>query len=265
MKKNFRRAAKLALIAVLVYYFPLCMAVLFACGIYDVARNTALTADTLERYFLGNGVLTWLLSPFNVVLDLLALPFLNKGIYQIEDFPPEYQAEIRRVIDTAYRVDLVGRLRQRAEAEARAMFFFKWYGANIETFLELPAYHERFRYIQTIGVSVFNKRESTSKHFGPLRPTLRILYNLNDMPDRSAFIRVGGTVQYWQDKKLFIFDDTLQHQSFNESDYPRYCMFIDIVRPAAIPAALRGVVRLTRYLLKSVKFIFYKNWKVIAK
>ena len=31
---------------------------------------------------------------------------------------------------------------------------------------------------------------------------------------------------------LFIFDDTLIHQSFNEEDDLRYCAFIDIIRPS---------------------------------
>ena len=55
------------------------------------------------------------------------------------------------------------------------------------------------------------------------------------MNDKSAFIKVGNHVNYWQDNKLFIFDDTLQHQSCNNSDAVRYCMFLDILRPTPWP------------------------------
>lgn len=264
-RKALKNAAKLVVIAVLTWFFPVVMGILIACGVYDLARNRGVTLETVQRYFLGNGLLTWLLSPFNVVLDLLALPYVNKGIYRLADLPAGHQAEIRRLIDVATAVDLDRQLRSRTEAEARSMVFFKWYGADVDTVIDVPEYHEKWRYVQTIGVSVFNKKQSTSKHFGPFRPTLRVLYNLNDMKDRSAYIEVGDVVQYWQDEKLFIFDDTLQHQSFNESDSIRTCLFVDIVRPAGVPVLLVGVVRLIRTLMRSVNFIFYRNWKVIER
>ncbi len=265
MKKTLRLVPKLLIFGALCYFLPRVMLVFLLCGIYDVARNRDLKWETIERYFFGNGLLTWVLSPFNVLLDLISLPFVNKGVYKLEDFPLSYQAEIKRLIDTAYSENLVGQLEERTKDQSRSMVFFKWYGANVETFLDIPAYHEPYKYIQTIGVSVFNKKQSTSKHFGPFRATLRVLFNINDMPDHSAYIEVGDTLQYWQDEKLFIFDDTLQHQSFNESDNIRYCLFVDIVRPAPVPAILVGIVTTIRYLLKSVNFIFYKNWKVIGK
>ena len=118
------------------------------------------------------------------------------------------------------------------------MIFFKWYGENIDTFVNAPAFHRPWKYVQTIGVSVFNKKVSTSKHFGPIRPTLRILYNLNDIDDNSAYIVVGNVTHYWKDGKLFIFDDTLMHQSFNESDKIRYCLFVDMLRPSPLPGPI---------------------------
>jgi len=199
------------------------------------------------------------------VMDILALPYINKGVYKLDDFPRAYREEIQRLIDAAHEANLVEQLEERIKDQSRSMIFFKWYGANVDTFLDVPAFHEPYKYIQTIGVSVFNKKQSTSKHFGPFRATLRVLYNINTIHDNSAYIDVGKTTSYWRENKLFIFDDTLQHQSFNETDQARYCMFVDIVRPAALPFLLIGVVRVMRFLLKGVNFIFYKNWKVIQK
>jgi beta-hydroxylase len=263
MNRTAKRVAKAAIVVVpLCYFVPWLMVFYFACGIYDVTRNKNLSWRVVEAYFLGNGVLTWLLSPFNVAMDILALPYFNRGVYQLQDLPKPYQDEIRRLIDTATQQNLVGKLQEIVEREARTMFFFKWYGANVETVVDIPAFHQDYRYIKTIGVSVFNKKQSTSKHFGPLRATLRVLYNVNDMEDRSAYIEVGDTVSYWKDQKLFIFDDTLQHQSFNESDKVRYCMFVDIVRPAGLPVFLDGVVWLSQMLMGKANSIFYKQWKV---
>ena len=247
------------------YFFPAVSVTFLLCGIYDLSRNRGLNLATVNRYFTGNGILTWLLSPFNTLLDILSLPYINKGIYRLEDFPAPYRAEIQRLIDTAYQENLVGQLAERTKDQSRTMIFWKWYGANVETFLPVPAYHEPYRYIQTIGVSVFNKKQSTSKHFGPLRATLRVLYNINDITNEAAYIEVGDTLSYWRDSKLFIFDDTLQHQSFNETDQVRYCLFVDMVRPSALPFLFRGIVTSLRFFLKSVNAIFYKNWKVIGK
>ena len=120
-------------------------------------------------------------------------------------------------------------------------------------------------YIKTIGLSVFNKKKSTSRHFGPFRATLRVLYNINTVTDPNAYIEVGDTVTRWCENKLFIFDDTLMHQSFNETDQARYCLFVDILRPSPFSLALASVVSTTRFFLKSVNFLFYKNWDVIKK
>jgi len=233
------------------------------CGLYDVARNKPLDWFVVRQYFIGNGVVTWLLAPFNILLDILTLPYLNKGVYRLEDLPAPYRAEIERLIDVAKKENLIGQLEARIRELERTMIFFKWYGENVDTFLQTPTFHERWKYIQTIGVSVFNKKVSTSKHFGPIRPTLRVLYNLNDIEDHSAYIVVGDVTSYWKDNKLFIFDDTLMHQSFNESDKIRYCLFVDILRPSLVPALLRPFVKLVQFFFKSANFIFYKKWKVI--
>src|SRR5262249_35412363 len=74
-----------------------------------------------------------------------------------------------------------------------------------------------------------------------MRASLRILYNLNDMNDDSAYIVVGNATSYWRENKLFIFDDTLLHQSFNETDQTRYCLFVDM------PPFLIGSTKVTAH------------------
>jgi beta-hydroxylase len=247
------------------FFFPKLALFYAVCGLYDVARHKPVTGETVRKYFLGNGIPTWLLSPFNILMDLLTLPFINKGVYRLEDLPPAYREEVTRLIEISRKEDLVRQLEERSKDFPRTMVFFKWYGVNVDTFLNVPGFHADWKYIQTIGVSIFNKKASTSKHYGPTRVTLRVLYNLNDMDDHSAYIVVGDTTSYWREDKLFIFDDTLMHQSFNESDKPRYCMFVDILRPSYMPSVLRGFVTGTRLLTRSFNRIFYQNWKIIER
>lgn len=254
---------KLALLGVVGYFFPFNLAFYGCCGLLDVLRNKRRTWATFERYFTGNGIFTWLLSPFNLCMDLICLPFWNKGIYQITDLPKPYQDEINAVIQDALNSNLVAKLEAKLDGQKRGMVFFKWYGKNLASSVEIPEFHRTYKYIRTIGVSVFNKKQSTTKHFGPLRVTLRVLYNINDMHDKNAFITVGNQTNHWQDNKLFIFDDTLQHQSCNETDAVRYCMFIDILRPSLFPWLNSAILTGIRYLIAPFNFIFYKHWSFI--
>jgi Aspartyl/Asparaginyl beta-hydroxylase len=255
----------LGVLAPFAYLFPK-VALLYAiCGIYDVGRNRGLNMSTLRRYFIGNGVLTWLLSPFNILLDLLSLPYINKGVYRLEDLPPAHQEEVARLIRIAKEENLVDLLQERAKEFPRTMVFFRWYGVDLDTFLSVPAFHQPWKYIQTIGVSVFNKKVSTSKHFGFVRASLRVLYNLNDMNDHSAYITVGDQASYWRESKLFIFDDTLLHESINQTDQTRYCMFVDMIRPTPFPRLMGAVISGIRLLTQSFKFVYYRNWKVIDR
>ncbi|TMJ73130.1 MAG: aspartyl/asparaginyl beta-hydroxylase domain-containing protein [Alphaproteobacteria bacterium] len=263
-KYSLRRVLfPICVLAPFAYFFPR-LAIFYAlCGAYDACRNRPVNAETLRRYFIGNGWGTWVLSPINILLDLLSLPYINKGVYRLADLPPAYQDEVTRVIRAANDADLVRQLEERSKQNQRTMFFFRWYGANTNTSPNVPAFHQPWKYVQTIGVSIFNRRISTSKHFGYLRASLRVLYNLNDMKDDSAYIVVGDTTSYWRDNKLFIFDDTLLHLSANDTEQPRYCLFVDIVRPTLFPHLMAGVLTVVRYLTQSFKFIYYKNWKII--
>ena len=255
----------LGVLAPFAYFFPKIALFYAICGAYDVGRNQGLNFSTLRRYFIGNGFLTWVLSPFNTLLDLLSLPYINKGVYRLEDLPPAYQDEVKRLMQIAKEEDLVARLEERAKEFPRTMIFFRWYGVNVQTFLDVPALHQPWKYIQTIGVSVFNKKVSTSKHFGYMRASLRILYNLNEMNDHSAYIAVGDKISYWRENKLFIFDDTLLHSSVNETNQARYCLFVDMVRPTPFPGVMRAVMSGIRLLTQSFKFVYYQNWKVIDR
>jgi aspartyl/asparaginyl beta-hydroxylase (cupin superfamily) len=248
-----------------IYFLPKTALFYALCGAYDVSRNSGLSATTLRRYFIGNGFFTWVLSPFNSLLDLFSLPHVNKGVYRLEDLPPAYRDEVTRLIKAANESNLVAQMEEASKQYPRTMAFFRWYGVDQNTFLNAPALRQPWQYIETIGISVFNKKVSTSKHFGYLRASLRILYNLNDMTDDSAYIVVGDQTNYWRENKLFIFDDTLLHQSFNETDQTRYCLFVDMIRPTPFPAVMRAVVGAVRLLTQSFKFVYYQNWKVIER
>ena len=247
-------------LALLAYFLPELMLFYLICGVYDVSRNSHIDFRLVYRYFFGNGTPTWALAPFNICMDLLTLPYINKKIYQLHDLPIDYQQEVNRILDVVKSENIVDELAAHVAKVKRGMIFFKWYGKNVENFFTVPAFHEDYKYIQTIGVSVFNKNESTDEHFGPLRVTLRVLYNINDVNDSASYIKVRKQENHWCDNKLFIFDDTLSHQSFNQTEGPRYCLFVDILRPSKCHFLMRFIMATLENILQKSKFIFYGSW-----
>lgn len=265
MKKILKRLLALALLLAAFYFFPIFIGIYLLLELYDVLRNKQVDIALFKQYFFVNGLLTWLISPFNTFLDILSLPFINKGVYKLGDLPEGHQKEIKDLIATAESKNIPALLDDHCRGMKRAMFFFKWYGRDYETSVDIPEFNEHFKYIRTVGISMFKERESTSRHFGPFRPTLRVLYCLNDITDDNVFIEVGPIVQKWKDEKLFIFDDTLQHRSVNESDADRYVIFVDILRPTYLPFAMDAAVNLIRLIFERFNGIFYKNWNMVTK
>lgn len=267
MNLSFKKAVKYTAVGAafpaVTYFFPIPLLAFFLCGLWDVSRNKGPDASVFKQYFLKNGIGTWFASPLNILMDILALPYINKGVYDLEDLPEAYQSEIRGLLKIADEGGLVERLENYMGDSPRAMVFFKWYGRDQEAPIDMPAFQQTFRFIRTIGVSAFKQRERTSRHFGPFRPSLRVLYCLNEDIAEDAYIKVGTVENHWQDKRLFIFDDTLLHQSFNETDAPRYCLFVDILRPSHLPFVFDFAVSTIRVFFRGINGVFYKNWKMV--
>src|SRR5580704_135741 len=87
LKKKIKYVCGGLAAAVFAFFFPKLSLFYALCGLYDVSRNRPLDLHLLRQYFLVNGLVTWMLAPFNILLDLLALPYINKGIYRLEDLP----------------------------------------------------------------------------------------------------------------------------------------------------------------------------------
>ena len=230
------------------------------CGLIDVSRHKTMDLKLIKEYFIGKGFLTFLLSPLNLLSDLLS--HRNLHTYKIEDLPQGHQNEINDVIALFDKnsKEIAKRFKENPN-DNRTMLFYKWYGKNLDE--SINDFTEDFKYIKTIGVSLFREKTSTSRHFGPLRLTYRLLYNFNKVKKNGSYIEADGTINIWKNDPLFIFDDTLIHQSFNQEDNLRYCAFIDIVRPSYSNLIIMTLLNSVGFLLKKSRGIFYKNWKMI--
>jgi aspartyl/asparaginyl beta-hydroxylase (cupin superfamily) len=262
--KRTRRIVLFAIVlAAALYFIPIPTVILVACGALDVGRHRKISYELIEKYFMGNGIGTWLLSPLNLVADLFS--YRNKGQHALADLPPAHREEIEACVRAL--IDNRGRLKAHVAKtmgqSKRAMLTFKWYNAKQTMDLTIPAFDREYRYIKTIALSVFNTRERTSWHFGPLRLTFRVLYNLDPIDSRDVFIEVDDKVHYWIDNPLFIFDDTMFHRSINDVDHVRYCLFMDIVRPNHAQNAFDVAVEVASVVSGWFKRAFYKNWSFV--
>jgi beta-hydroxylase len=260
LKKNILAALGVAAALFLMPYFALAY---IALGLIDVMRNERKTVELFDRYFFGNGFFTaWLFAPVNLLVDLFC--FRNKRVYRPEDFSDDCRREIDEALAVfvARKDEIIARIDQELETERRGMFVYRWFGRQYNT--ELEELNKPFEHLRTIAVSVFDGRESTTSHFGPLRLTLRILYNLNPSQSADMFIECGNTKHYWRDDPLFIFDDTLIHRSVNENEGRRYCVFMDVMRPSPVPRFMLGLLRPLAAVSQQSRAIFYRRWKMLG-
>lgn len=262
--KRVRRVVRLAVVlAPAVYFAPVPTLIFIVCGVIDVSRHKKITYELIEKYFMGNGIITWILSPINLLADLFS--YRNKGDYKLEDMPAEHRVEIESCVREfiANGDAIKAHIAKTLEQNKRCMLTFKWFNTPQITELRIPAFEREYRYIKTIAISAFSTRERTSRHFGPLRLTFRVLCNLEPVDSREVYIEVDGQVHYWVDNPLFIFDDTMFHRSINDVDDARYCLFMDIVRPNYSQTVFDLAVRTASAVSGSFKRLFYKNWSFI--
>lgn len=265
IRRYVRKVSKRLVALVILGYIsmPLLMIYLVA-GIYDVARHGRDLGAIAHQYFLQNGTLTWFFSPLNLLIELLCLPFINKKIYKLEDLPVRYHDEIREVTGGCPAAEIIAEVKRRRGVDERTMLLYKWYGINNPA-VTTNYFQKDYKFVLTVGVSTFRKQTKTDRHFGWLRAGVRVLYNIDPADDPGAYIVVNGVRHTWStDGPLFIFDDTVIHQSFNLTDADRHCLFIDVVRPSYVPFLIKGVVQLLGVISTRVPYARRSsNWRLI--
>jgi len=262
--KHVRRAAAFAaIVAPALYFAPIPVGVYLACGVLDVSRHRKITYQLIEEYFTGKGLLTWLLSPINLLADLLSRK--PRGAVPFAELPAECQREIETCVAAfvGARDAIAEAVGPQMQSGRRAMLAFRWFGAPMPTPIRVPAFEQPFRYVKTIAVSTFRGGEQTSWHFGPQRLTYRVLRNLEPINSPDVYIAVDDRVHLWSAEPLLIFDDTMFHKSVNGVDTLRYCLFVDIIRPNRFHGAFEVAVSGMSLLAGSFRAMFYKNWSFV--
>lgn len=262
LKRIIKRIVPLSLAFWL--YWPLPTLFLLT-GLYDVFRQKNKNKlAVFKQYFLVNGTLAWLFSPLNTLIDIICFPYINKQVYTLEQLPKTHQQEITNILENCPKQQLNEALIDFNSNHDRTMLFYKWYGHNVETNYPCELFHKPFKRVLTIGVSSFKAKSKTNPHFGWLRAGIRVLINIDENVDDNAYLDVNNKRHIWKtDGPLFIFDDTVLHQSFNFTDKTRNCLFIDITRPSLFPFLINSLVNFFGFLSINIPgFNKLSRWKV---
>jgi len=102
----------------------------------------------------------------------------------------------------------------------------------------------------TAMFSILSPRKHILDHRGPYKGVLR--YHLGLIVPRDApacKIRVGEDIRHWEQGESMIFDDTYNHEVWNDTDETRVVLFVDVLRPLPSPWA-----QINRAIVKAIGY-----------
>jgi ornithine lipid ester-linked acyl 2-hydroxylase len=102
----------------------------------------------------------------------------------------------------------------------------------------------------TAMFSILSPRKHILDHRGPYKGVLR--YHLGLIVPRDAQacrIRVGEDFRHWVEGESMIFDDTYNHEVWNDTDETRVVLFVDVLRPLPEPESL-----INRLIVKAIGY-----------
>ncbi len=119
-------------------------------------------------------------------------------------------------------------------------FFLYGYGFEAKLGVEMcprtAALMRRIPGMTTAMISILSPRKHILDHRGPYKGVLRYHLGLIVPQDAaSCRIRVGEDVRHWEEGKSLVFDDTFNHEVWNDTDETRVVLFVDVLRPLPAP------------------------------
>jgi ornithine lipid ester-linked acyl 2-hydroxylase len=119
-------------------------------------------------------------------------------------------------------------------------FFMYGYGFKAKLGTEMcpktTALMERIPGMTTAMFSILSPNKHILDHRGPYKGVLR--YHLGLIVPSQAErcrIRVGQDIRHWTQGESLIFDDTFNHEVWNDTEETRVVLFVDVLRPLPAP------------------------------
>jgi ornithine lipid ester-linked acyl 2-hydroxylase len=90
--------------------------------------------------------------------------------------------------------------------------------------------------MKTAFFSILSPHKHIPAHRGAYNGILRLhLGLLVPQPREQCRIRIGNEIRHWTEGKALIFDDTFNHEVWNDTDGYRVVLFVDFARPLRFP------------------------------
>jgi aspartyl/asparaginyl beta-hydroxylase (cupin superfamily) len=133
-------------------------------------------------------------------------------------------------------------------------FFLYGYGFEAELGVRMcprtAALMRQIPGMTTAMFSILSPRKHILDHRGPYKGVLRYHLGLIVPADAPACrIRVGEEVRHWEEGKSLVFDDTFNHEVWNDTDETRVVLFVDVLRPLPSPWS-----QLNRAIVKAIGY-----------
>jgi len=133
-------------------------------------------------------------------------------------------------------------------------FFLYGFGFKAKLGVEMcprtAALMERIPGMKTAMFSILSPRKHILDHRGPYKGVLRYHLGLIVPKEKEACrIRVGKDIRHWEEGKSMIFDDTYNHEVWNDTDETRVVLFVDVLRPLPSPWA-----QINRAIVKAIGY-----------
>ena len=119
--------------------------------------------------------------------------------------------------------------------------------------------------LQTAFFSILSPGKHIPPHRGAFKGLLR--YHLGLIvpePNDNVRIRVGQKYGHWHEGESLIFDDTYQHEVWNDTQETRVVLFLDVMRPLRFPvnllnAAVIGLIKRSPFVKDGISN--YEAWQ----
>ena len=93
--------------------------------------------------------------------------------------------------------------------------------------------------VTTAFFSILSPHKHIPAHRGYYKGVIRCHLGLIiPQPFFKCKIRIGNNLAFWQEGKVLLFDDTYQHEVWNDTEEIRAVLFLDIIRPLPFPLSV---------------------------
>jgi beta-hydroxylase len=175
------------------------------------------------------------------ILDLTAFPWISKVESQWRAIRAELEMVLRYPGGIPNFQDISVEQRSITNDDRWKTFFFYGYGVRNDFNCDLcPATAHALACIpgmKTAFFSILYPGKRIPRHRGPYNGVLRYHLGLMVPEPEHCGIIVDGIKAHWDEGRSLVFDDSFQHEAWNEGQQMRVVLFVDFLRPLHIPAA----------------------------